>query len=212
MFFNNLVRLYWLLRMLLYEHMNIFIASDHAGFELKEYLREALSEIGHRVIDCGAYAFREDDDYPVFIQKAAKAVSEAEQLKAGEEDAPNYEAVPYEVIDLQHTPAHETKVSDIAETRGIVIGGSGQGEAIVANKIPHIRAALCYGGQRAEEIVKLSREHNNSNILSLGARFIEADQALELTLLWLNTEFSGDTRHVRRIHEIEEITHNPLFD
>lgn len=192
--------------------MNIFIASDHAGFELKEYLREALSEIGHRVIDCGAYALREDDDYPMFIQKVAKAVSEAEQLKAGEEDAPSYEAVPYEVIDLQGTPAHEPRVSDIAETRGIVIGGSGQGEAIVANKISHIRASLCYGGQHAEEIVKLSREHNNSNILSLGARFMEADQALELTILWLNTKFSGDARHVRRIHEIEKITHNPLFD
>ncbi len=192
--------------------MNIFIASDHAGFELKEFLRTALSEIGHRVIDCGAYAYKESDDYPTFISKAARSVSEAEQLRINEEDAPTYDAVPYEVSDHSGTPANPRIISNIHETRGIVIGGSGQGEAIVANKIPHIRAALCYGGPQAEEIIKLSREHNNSNILSLGARFIEEDQALELVLLWLNTEFSGDARHVRRLHEIEELTHEPLFD
>jgi ribose 5-phosphate isomerase B len=182
--------------------MNIFIGSDHAGYELKEYLRETLSELGHRVIDCGAYTYQEADDYPVFISKVAKAVSEAEELQIIEDSAPSYEAL----------PIVENTASEKSETRGIVIGGSGQGEAIAANKFKHVRAALCYGGVDAEDIVRLSREHNASNVLSLGARFVEQEKALELILLWLNTPFSGDIRHVRRIDEIEKFTHDTLYE
>ena len=174
--------------------MNIFIGSDHAGFELKQLLITSLGEIGHTVIDCGAYAQHDGDDYPVFISKVAKAVSEAESVRIAEEYAPTLIADPSRYI-------HETK--------GIVIGGSGQGEAIVANKFKHVRAALCHGGSEAEDIIRLSREHNNANVLSLGARFLSHDQALELTLLWLNTKFTGDERHVRRIHEIDVIEENP---
>lgn len=172
--------------------MNIYIASDHAGFELKEFLMKSLADIGHTVVDCGAYIYNEKDDYPVYISKAARAVSEAEALVLAEDIAGN--------VAVDH------------ETRAIVIGGSGQGEAITANKLPHVRAALCYGGERAEEIVRLSREHNNANVLSLGARFLSEDQTLELVLLWINTPFSGDIRHVRRLHEIEEIQYNPLYE
>lgn len=182
--------------------MNIFIGSDHAGYELKEYLRNTLSELGHRVIDCGAYEYRESDDYPVFISKVARAVSEAEELKIIEDSAPSYEAL----------PIRENHESNMSETRGIVIGGSGQGEAIAANKFKHVRAALCYGGAEAFDIVRLSREHNASNILSLGARFVEQDQALELVLTWINTKFSGDIRHVRRIEEIEQFTQDTLYN
>jgi ribose 5-phosphate isomerase B len=180
--------------------MNIFIGSDHAGFELKQLLIESLGDIGHTVIDCGAYAEHDGDDYPIFIAKVARAISEAESIRIAEDDAST----------LVADPSHFIK-----QTRGIVIGGSGQGEAIVANKFKHVRAALCYGGNESSEIVKLSREHNNTNILSLGARFLSHDQALELTLLWLQTEFTGDERHVRRIHEIDSIesdNNEPLYE
>jgi ribose 5-phosphate isomerase B len=83
---------------------------------------------------------------------------------------------------------------------GIVMGGSGQGEAIVCNKYPNVRAAVFYGGD--EDIIKLSREHNDTNVLSLGARFLSADQAKKAVELWLTTEFPGDERHKRRIGKI----------
>jgi ribose 5-phosphate isomerase B len=172
--------------------MNIYIASDHAGFDLKDFLVGALSDVGHTVVDCGAHSMVPGDDYPPYIGKAARAVSEAEGLYIAEEEAGN--------VPVEH------------QTRAIVIGGSGQGEAITANKYKHVRAALCYGGPDEEEIVKLSREHNNSNVLSLGARFLDQDEALELVLLWLSVPFSGDARHVRRLHEIEEIEHKPLYE
>ncbi len=87
--------------------------------------------------------------------------------------------------------------------RGIILGGSGQGEAILANKFPGVRAAVCYGPPF--EIVRLSREHNDANILSFGARFITKDEAKEAVNLWLNTEFSGEDRHSRRIKKINKL-------
>ncbi len=93
------------------------------------------------------------------------------------------------------------EVSDDPTSRGIILGGSGQGEAIVANRFPNVRAALYYGGN--SEIVKLSREHNDSNILSLGARFQSIDEAKATVKMWLETPFTGDERHARRIAKIE---------
>jgi ribose 5-phosphate isomerase B len=86
---------------------------------------------------------------------------------------------------------------------GIVLGGSGQGEAMMANKFPYIRAAVYYGGKL--DIVRLSREHNNANILSLGARFLSEDEAREAVALWLSTSFSEDGRHMRRIAKINKV-------
>jgi len=147
--------------------MKIYFASDHAGFELKEKLREFVASLGYEVVDDGDFSYKEDDDYPDFISKAAEAVA------------------------------------NDAGSKGIVLGGSGQGEAIVANKIKGIRAAVYYGGP--EEIVKLSREHNDANILSLGARFIEEEDAKKAVELWLETNFSEEERHKRRIDKISKI-------
>ncbi len=166
--------------------MKLFIGSDHAGFELKAYLTEHLLKDGHEVIDCGAHELVEGDDYPLYISKVAKDVSEIYSAIASGE-------------------VSEGK----ADARGIVIGGSGQGEAIVANKFPHIRAALYYGGP--DEIITLSREHNDANILSLGARFLSPHKAYESVKLWLETEFSEDARHERRINEIEQYPDAGLF-
>ncbi|HET8575097.1 MAG TPA: RpiB/LacA/LacB family sugar-phosphate isomerase [Candidatus Paceibacterota bacterium] len=150
--------------------MKIFIATDHAGFEMKEELVSFLRASGHETEDCGAYEYHETDDYPDFISQAAKKVSENSSDK---------------------------------NIRGIILGGSGEGEAMVANRFPHVRATAYYGGSL--EIVKLSREHNDANILSLGARFLSADEAKEAVSLWLETDFSDEERHVRRIEKIDQL-------
>lgn len=100
--------------------------------------------------------------------------------------------------------------SDPENNRGIIFGASGQGEAMCANRYPKVRAAVFYGG--AEELLKLSREHNNANILSLGARFLDADLTKRLVKLWLETNFSGEDRHIRRIAKIDyKIAAEPQF-
>ena len=86
-------------------------------------------------------------------------------------------------------------------SKGIILGGSGQGEAMDANRVKGIRATVYYGGSL--DIIKLSREHNDANILSFGARFVSEEEAKEALKLWLETEFSSDERHVRRIAKMD---------
>lgn len=93
-------------------------------------------------------------------------------------------------------------ISTDTEAKGIVIGGSGEGEAMATDRFPHVRTALWYGGNL--EPLKLSREHNDANILSLGARLVEEQEALDAVKLWLETPFSGDERHVRRIAKLDQ--------
>jgi ribose 5-phosphate isomerase B len=154
--------------------MKIYIATDHAGFLLKEKLLPFLREMGHEVNDKGALSLDENDDYPDFIATVAREVS----------------------------------LANSADVRGIVLGGSGQGEAIVANKFPHIRAVVFSGqyepkdGSEVPDEIFLTRSHNDSNILSLGARFINEDVAKRAVREWLDTPFSGEERHARRIEKI----------
>lgn len=153
-------------------NMTIHIGTDHAGFALKESLKTYLQELGHNVVDHGAFAFNEGDDYPDFITPVAKAVSAAE------------------------------KDGNLSRAcRGIVLGGSGEGEAMDANKVQDVRATVYYGGDL--EIVKIGREHNDANILSLGARFVSEDEAKQAVKLFLETPFSGEERHERRINKMD---------
>lgn len=96
-----------------------------------------------------------------------------------------------------------SEVSKDKTARAILIGGSGQGEAVLANRFPNVRAALYYGGN--PEIVKLSRDHNDSNVLSFGSRFLTEEEAKDTIKMWLETPFSGDERHIRRIKKIDHI-------
>lgn len=145
--------------------MKIYLGTDHAGYELKEKLKEFLSESNYEIIDCGADAFVQNDDYPDLIRPTAEAVAKDDGSK------------------------------------GIIFGGSGQGEAIVANRVGGVRCAVYYGGPT--EIITLAREHNDANMLSLGARFLSVDEAKNVVELWLETDFSENDRHKRRISKID---------
>jgi ribose 5-phosphate isomerase B len=154
----------------------IYLASDHAGFELKEALISFLRERGHTIEDIGPATLEPQDDYPDYILPMA------------------------------------AKVAEERGSFGIGIGASGQGEAMVANRVKGARAAVYYGlpampahaGQAGgkDDILKLSREHNDANILSIGARFVSAEEAKHAVELWLGTPFSREERHVRRIAKL----------
>src|SRR3989338_3693250 len=156
--------------------MKILVGSDHAGFGLKEKLIPYLQKLGHEVEDKGAYEYNEEDDYPDFIIPVAREISKH----------PN-------------------------EIKGIVLGGSGQGEGMAANKFSDVRAAVYYGqGQcvveeEHESIIKLSMEHNDANILSLGARFITEEEMKQVVKEWLNTPFVDNDRHKRRLAKMARI-------
>lgn len=103
-------------------------------------------------------------------------------------------------------PAAKAVARDIengVDSKAIILGGSGQGEAMVANRIPGIRATVLYDYN--EDIIKLSKEHNNANVLSLGARFISEEYAQKAVKLWLETSFSGEERHQRRVEKLNKI-------
>lgn len=93
-------------------------------------------------------------------------------------------------------------VAQNQNARGIILGGSGQGEAMCANRVKGARAAVYYGG--TVDIVVLSREHNDANILAIGARFVEEDEAKEVVRVWLETSFSGEEKHARRIKKLDK--------
>ena len=156
--------------------MTIALATDHAGFDQLKELQKWLELEGHSCRNYGPTQLNPDDDYPDFIFPAARAVS------AGEFD------------------------------RGIIFGRSGEGEAIAANRVKGVRCSVFYGpavtrkvidaqGHTSHdpyEIVKLSRRHNDANMLSLAASFVTLEDMKQVIKLWLETPFSGDERHRRR--------------
>jgi ribose 5-phosphate isomerase B len=164
--------------------MKVFLATDHTGLELKEKLKVFLSEKGYEVEDCGAYEYDKDDDYPDFIAKAAEGVSK-----------------------------------DPDNARGIIFGGSGQGEAMVANKFKGVRCSVFYtpavptsaadisGRESTDpfEMLKLTRDHNNANMLSMGFRFLKEDEVMKATEIFLTSPYTGAERHARRIEKISRL-------
>lgn len=164
--------------------MKIYLGADHAGFEAKEEVKKFLIKNSYEIEDCGAYQFDKTDDYPDFISKAAKLVS-----------------------------------ADPENSRAIIFGRSGQAEAMLANKYKGVRAVLVYApavplgaadvtGRVSEnpwEMIRLTREHNNANVLSIGAVFLNVQDVLKIVKLWLEEPFPADERHVRRLAKIKQI-------
>jgi ribose 5-phosphate isomerase B len=142
--------------------VRIAIGADHAGFLLKEHVKQTLQRLGHSVDDHGTHS-EAAVDYPPICIGVARAVIE------GRAD------------------------------RGVVMGGSGQGEQIAANKVAGVRAAMCNDLYTA----RLSRQHNDANVLSMGGRIVAFGLADEIVALWLETPFEGG-RHQRRIDQIRE--------
>lgn len=143
--------------------MKIVLACDHGGFELKEIIKEHLTNNGYSIIDIGTNN-TDSVDYPDYGKKAGEMVANNE-------------------VD-----------------RGIVICGTGIGISIAANKVNGVRCALCTN----EYMAKMSRQHNNANMLALGNRVIGKDLALAIVDIWINTEFEGG-RHELRVNKLMEI-------
>ncbi len=139
--------------------MRVHIGGDHAAYDLLGELVAFLEAEGHEVTNHGPHEYDAEDDYPVFVLRAAQAVA-----------------------------------ADPASL-GVVLGGSGNGEQMAANKVAGIRAALC----SSEELASLAREHNDAQVISIGARMSTADEARAMVRTFLATPFSGAERHARRI-------------
>src|SRR5437879_3577164 len=143
--------------------MKIAIGADHAGFSLKEKLRQKLADEGHEIVDYGT-ATDASCDYPDFAQPVAREVAQ------GRSD------------------------------RGILVCSTGIGMAMAANKVDGVRAAPA----QSEDEVHFTREHNDANVLTLGAKYLDENRAIELIHIFLNTEFAGG-RHARRVAKIAQL-------
>ena len=144
--------------------MRIHVATDHAGFELKNDLAEHLRGLGYEVQDHGAFSYDKLDDYPAFCIACGEGV-----------------------------------VADPGSL-GVVIGGSGNGEQISANKVAGVRAALVWN----EDTARLARQHNDANVISVGARQHTVEEVFALVEAFIREPFSGDARHQRRIDQIAQ--------
>lgn len=147
----------------------IHVAADHAGYQLKESVKQWLQDEGFSVVDHGAHEFDTEDDFPDFISSAASAVS-----------------------------------ADPKDARAIVVGGSGQGEAMMANRFKRVRATVYYGGD--DRIIQLSRDHNDANVLSIGARFIDEPTAKKVIWEWLHTAGPTEDKRYRRNAKLDAMS------
>jgi len=141
--------------------IKIALGTDHAGFTLKETIKDYLESRGYEIIDYGTHS-NEPVDYPDYIKPAAQSVANRE--------------------------------SDL----GIVFGGSGNGEAMAANKVKGIRCGLCWN----EESALLTKEHNNANMIALGGRMVSGEEGIRIVNAWLNAKYQGG-RHQKRIDKLE---------
>ena len=144
--------------------MRIAVATDHAGFPLKQPVMDEIERRGHDVLDLGTYN-TDPVDYPDYAEALGRAV------ESGDAD------------------------------RGVLICGSGVGASVAANKLPGIRAAVCHDTYSAHQGV----EHDDMNVLTLGARVIGPELAVELVQAFVDARFSGEERHVRRLHKVNAI-------
>lgn len=163
--------------------MKIAVTTDHAGYVALQKLKEYIAFRGHQVMDYGPTSLDPDDDYPDYMFPAARAVASGECEAA------------------------------------IILGGSGQGEAMAANRVKGVRCALFYGPVTAKaaidaeghtsddpyEILRLSRQHNHANVLSLSGRFLSLDEMKQAVMIWLDTPYSEAERHVRRVRKLDEM-------
>ena len=146
--------------------MKLVIASDHAGFPLKEEVRAYLAKAGHDVLDLGAFKIEPEDDYPDFAERVGLAIKQGE--------AP----------------------------RGILICGSGVGVCVAANKIPGIRAGMCHDTYSAHQGV----EHDDMNVIVLGARIIGSSLAFEVVNAFIGAKFiANEARFTRRFKKVMAI-------
>jgi ribose 5-phosphate isomerase B len=163
--------------------VKIALSTDHAGFERLKRLKSGLEMLGYECVDFGPTEFRSNDDYPDFIHPAATALA---------------------LGSCQY---------------GIIFGGSGQGEAMAANRHKGVRCTVWYGTALAVEpidaeghmstdpyeILKLSKEHNNANMLSIAGRFVTDDETIKAAVLWLNHSFKQEPRHQNRITKLDGV-------
>lgn len=156
--------------------MRVYFASDHAGFDIKAKLISFVQSLGHEAVDCGPATLAPGDDFPDYVMPMAR------------------------------------KVASDAGSFGIALGASGQGEAMAANRIKGVRAAVYYGEPSATQtdaagnilnLIQSTRAHNDANILALGAQFLTKDAAHATVQSFIETPFSGDERHRRRIAELD---------
>lgn len=144
--------------------MRVYLGADHAGHELKAQIFDHLKKTGHDPVDCGAFTYDAEDDYPAFcIAAAIRTVADPGSL-------------------------------------GIVLGGSGNGEQIAANKVPGARCALGWNVETAT----LAREHNDAQLIGIGGRMHTVEQALAIVDAFVSTPFSHAERHQRRIDILSE--------
>jgi ribose 5-phosphate isomerase B len=144
--------------------MRVHVGGDHASYELQRALVAHLRQAGHDVVDHGPQVYQAEDDYPVYVLRAA------------------------------------TGVAADPGSFGIVLGGSGNGELIAANKVPGIRAAYV----PTVELARLARQHNDAQVMSLGGRFTGVEDGLAIADAFLATAFSGDPRHERRLRMVTD--------
>jgi ribose 5-phosphate isomerase B len=157
--------------------MKIALGSDHAGFKLKEEIKSWLESEGYTVFDYGAAQEDPNDDYPDFVMPAARAVASGEAERA------------------------------------IIFGSSGEGEGIAANRLKGVRALVYYGPQdplldthktgMQKDLITVSREDNDSNVFAIGASFVPFGEAKEVIVRWLETPFTAEERHIRRIKKLD---------